>query len=159
MPIARFLAGPDVMRPSPDSATLRLPFTRTELRTLRRSDGTITIEGRRFEVPNRYRHFVRLEVRFASWISLWFTSSMSTPATCCAGCSRRTRSAMHWVCADLEPLTAEPVAAKLSKPAGGIAPLLAKLIEQRAAEALRAICDLDLSEIQAIVPPRGFGRD
>lgn len=27
------------------------------------------------------------------------------------------------------------------------------------AEALRAICDLDLSEIQAIVPPRGFGRD
>ena len=26
-------------------------------------------------------------------------------------------------------------------------------------EALRAICDLDLSELQAIVPPRGFGRD
>jgi hypothetical protein len=26
-------------------------------------------------------------------------------------------------------------------------------------EALQAICDLDLSEIQAIVPPRGFGRD
>ena len=27
------------------------------------------------------------------------------------------------------------------------------------AEALRAICDLDLSERQATVPPRGFGRD
>ena len=27
------------------------------------------------------------------------------------------------------------------------------------AEALRAICDLDLSELQAIIPPRGFGRD
>ena len=27
------------------------------------------------------------------------------------------------------------------------------------AEALRAIRDLDLSELQAIVPPRGFGRD
>ena len=27
------------------------------------------------------------------------------------------------------------------------------------AEALRAICELDLSELQAIVPPRGFGRD
>jgi hypothetical protein len=26
-------------------------------------------------------------------------------------------------------------------------------------EALQAICDLDLSELQAIVPPRGFGRD
>ena len=27
------------------------------------------------------------------------------------------------------------------------------------AEALQAICDLDLSELQASVPPRGFGRD
>jgi hypothetical protein len=27
------------------------------------------------------------------------------------------------------------------------------------AEALRAICDLDLSELERIVPPRGFGRD
>jgi hypothetical protein len=27
------------------------------------------------------------------------------------------------------------------------------------ADALRAICDLDLSELQSIVPPKGFGRD
>jgi hypothetical protein len=27
------------------------------------------------------------------------------------------------------------------------------------AEALQAICDLDLSELQAIIPPRGFGWD
>jgi hypothetical protein len=27
------------------------------------------------------------------------------------------------------------------------------------AEALRAVCDLDLTELQAIDPPRGFGRD
>jgi hypothetical protein len=27
------------------------------------------------------------------------------------------------------------------------------------AEAIRAICDLDLAELQAIEPPRGFGRD
>jgi hypothetical protein len=27
------------------------------------------------------------------------------------------------------------------------------------AEALQTICDLDLTELQAIVPPRGFGRD
>jgi hypothetical protein len=26
-------------------------------------------------------------------------------------------------------------------------------------DALRAICDLDLSEIESLVPPRGFGRD
>ncbi len=27
------------------------------------------------------------------------------------------------------------------------------------AEALRAVCDLDLTDLQAIDPPRGFGRD
>ena len=27
------------------------------------------------------------------------------------------------------------------------------------AEALRAICDLELDELQAVEPPRGFGRD
>ena len=25
------------------------------------------IEGRRFEIPNRYRHLTRIEVRYASW--------------------------------------------------------------------------------------------
>jgi transposase InsO family protein len=39
-PIVRFLAGPEVSRPSPDSAALRLAFTRTEQRTQRKSDGT-----------------------------------------------------------------------------------------------------------------------
>jgi hypothetical protein len=33
------------------------------------------------------------------------------------------------------------------------------LRDSRLAEALQAICDLDLSELQAIIPPRGFGRD
>ena len=55
-PLARFLADPAVTRPCPDAAALRLAFTRTERRTLRKSDGTAVIEGRRFEVPNRYRH-------------------------------------------------------------------------------------------------------
>jgi hypothetical protein len=33
------------------------------------------------------------------------------------------------------------------------------LQESATADALRTICDLDLTELQAIVPPRGFGRD
>jgi hypothetical protein len=33
------------------------------------------------------------------------------------------------------------------------------LQDSTAAEASQAICDLDLSELQAIIPPRGFGRD
>jgi putative transposase len=66
-PIARFLAGPSVMRPSPDSAALRLAFTRTEKRMQRKGDGTLVLGGRRFEVPDRYRHLTQLEVRYASW--------------------------------------------------------------------------------------------
>ena len=36
---------------------------------------------------------------------------------------------------------------------------LDSLQDSATAEALRAICDLDLTELQAIQPPRGFGRD
>jgi len=66
-PLERLLAGPDVARPSPDYATLRLAFTRQETRTQRRSDGTLSILGVRFEVPSRFRHLRRLQVRFQSW--------------------------------------------------------------------------------------------
>ena len=66
-PITRFLAGPAVTRNCPDSDTLRLAFTRSDTRTQRKSDGSIVIEGRRFELPNRYRHLTRIEVRYASW--------------------------------------------------------------------------------------------
>jgi hypothetical protein len=37
--------------------------------------------------------------------------------------------------------------------------LPANLQDSATAEALRAICDLDLTDLQAIEPPRGFGRD
>ena len=33
------------------------------------------------------------------------------------------------------------------------------LQDSATAEALRGICDLELSELRAIIPPRGFGRD
>jgi len=37
--------------------------------------------------------------------------------------------------------------------------LPANLQDSALAESLQAICDLDLGELQAIEPPRGFGRD
>jgi putative transposase len=46
---------------------MRLAFRIEETRTQRRSDGTVSIEGVRFEVPSRYRHMERLSVRYASW--------------------------------------------------------------------------------------------
>lgn len=66
-PMARFLAGPSVMRPCPDAAALRAVFRAEERRTQRRSDGTIIIGGARFEVPQSLRHLSQLTVRFARW--------------------------------------------------------------------------------------------
>ncbi len=66
-PLARWAAGPDVLRPSPDGVALRLNFARTERRTQRRSDGTVIIDARRFEVPNAFRHLDRVLVRYARW--------------------------------------------------------------------------------------------
>jgi transposase InsO family protein len=66
-PLRRFLAGPDVGRPCPSSATLRDAFRRDVTRTQRRSDGTVSLDGVRVEIPDRYRHLVRVTVRYASW--------------------------------------------------------------------------------------------
>ncbi|MGH7671768.1 MAG: DDE-type integrase/transposase/recombinase, partial [Gemmatimonadales bacterium] len=66
-PLERHLAGPDVGRPSPSSEELRRAFRAEVDRTQRRSDGTLSLEGRRFEVPARYRHLTRLRVCYARW--------------------------------------------------------------------------------------------
>ena len=66
-PAERFLRGPDVGRPSPSAEELRLAFRVEETRVQRRSDGTVTIAGVRYEVPSRYRTLERLSVRYASW--------------------------------------------------------------------------------------------
>jgi transposase InsO family protein len=66
-PLARFLEGRDVGRECPSSDELRRAFRCDAWRTQRRSDGTLTVLGRRFEVPNRMRHIQRLRLRFARW--------------------------------------------------------------------------------------------
>jgi hypothetical protein len=66
-PAERFLRGPDVGRPSPTAEELRLAFRVEETRVQRRSDGTVTISGVRYEVPSRFRTLERLSVRYASW--------------------------------------------------------------------------------------------
>lgn len=66
-PIDRLLAGPDVSRPSPTSENLRFAFTVHDARIQRQSDGTLQIQGVRFEVPSRLRHQRKLTVRYQSW--------------------------------------------------------------------------------------------
>ena len=66
-PVDRFAKAPDVFRTSPSSEALRDAFRLQTRRTQRQSDGTISLEGVRFEIPARYRHFRDLTVRYARW--------------------------------------------------------------------------------------------
>ncbi len=66
-PIQRCLAGKSVGRDSPSSARLREVFSRRTSRTQRKSDGTVSIDSVRFEVPSRFRHVDWLHLRYAAW--------------------------------------------------------------------------------------------
>ena len=66
-PLERFVQGPSVARRCPSPDTLDLAFLGEETRSQRRGDGTISIEGRRFEIPSRFRHLRRVTVRYARW--------------------------------------------------------------------------------------------
>jgi hypothetical protein len=66
-PWARYREGPEVGRESPGSQALRRAFRATVTRTQRRSDGTVSVEGRRFELPARYRTLERVTLRMARW--------------------------------------------------------------------------------------------
>jgi transposase InsO family protein len=133
-PLARFLAGPDVTRSCPDPAVLRLAFTRSERRSLRKSDGTVPVEGRRFEVASQYRHLSRLEVRYASWdLTEVHLADPQTGTVLCRlypqdkarNANARRRS--------LQPVATQPSPAPS---APGMAPLLEQLMRRQAATGL-----------------------
>ncbi len=66
-PLDRWLEGRSVARESPSIDRLHLDFTVSETRVQRKSDGTISIAGTRFEVPSRFRHLRKVQVRYATW--------------------------------------------------------------------------------------------
>jgi transposase InsO family protein len=66
-PLARYLAGPHVGRECPGSEALRAVFRIEVKRKQRRSDGTISLEGQRFELPSRYRHLSEVHLHYARW--------------------------------------------------------------------------------------------
>lgn len=66
-PLARYMAGPTVARPCPDAATLAASFRVTVKRRQRHSDGTVSPDGKRFEIPSRYRHLDNVHLQYARW--------------------------------------------------------------------------------------------
>ncbi|MBC7659790.1 MAG: DDE-type integrase/transposase/recombinase [Chitinophagaceae bacterium] len=66
-PIDRFMSGDSVMRVCPSGQDVRMAFRIEEDRKQRRSDGSITIEGIRYEIPGRFRSIQKVTVRYARW--------------------------------------------------------------------------------------------
>lgn len=66
-PLDRFLEGQNLGRSCPDSATLHAAFRIQATRAQRRSDGTISVERTRFELPSRFRALRTATVRYARW--------------------------------------------------------------------------------------------
>lgn len=140
-PLTRYLAGPEVLRPSPDSDTLRQAFTRTEKRTQRHSDGTLVIDARRFEVPNRYRHLRELYVRYANWdLSQVHLLDERSGQILCRLYPQDKQSNARGVRRALEPVAgaapAGAAGAATPRAAAAMAPLLVRLMAQQTATGL-----------------------
>jgi hypothetical protein len=121
---------------------LRLAFTRTERRSLRKSDGTVVIEARRFEVPNQYRHLSLLEVRYAVWdLTQVHLVDPHTGTVLCrlfpqdkaANASGRRRGLQPIATAPGKP---SPSPSRSPPPPRGIGPLLERMPDRQAASGL-----------------------
>jgi putative transposase len=66
-PMDRYVHDKNAGRPSPDTTILSRAFCAEVKRKQRGSDGTLSLNGCRFEVPNQYRHLDVLHVRYTSW--------------------------------------------------------------------------------------------
>jgi hypothetical protein len=66
-PLNHYLAGPSVARPCPSSDVLCASFRIEVKRKQRRSDGTVSLEGGRFEIPSQYRNLEHVHLQYARW--------------------------------------------------------------------------------------------
>lgn len=134
-PVERFLTGRSVALPSPSPEELRRAFRLQLVRTQRRSDGTLSVFGRRFEVPARFRHLERLHVRCARWdlSAVDLVDPRSGDVLTALWPLDKTRNA------DGRRRTLQPTDAtneEAPAPAGGVAPLLKDLLARYAATGL-----------------------
>jgi hypothetical protein len=104
-----------------------------EYRTQRQSDGTVSLDGVRFEIPSRYRHLERVAVRRARWDlgHVYLIDDRSGAVLCRLYPLDRTANA------DGRRRTLEPLgspSAPRSPPAPGMAPGMAPLLEKLLAD-------------------------
>jgi transposase InsO family protein len=131
-PQARFLASKNVARPCPSTETLARAFTTEVRRKQRRSDGTLTLEGIRFEIPSRFGHMTEVWLRYASWdLSTVHVADPKTGTLLCRLYPVDKKKNAEGLRAPRTSAPAAPLA-----PPSGMAPLLQKIIRQYATTGL-----------------------
>lgn len=133
-PLDCFVNDRDVGRKCPSSEELGMAFTAKAQRTQRRSDGTLSLHGVRFELPSRYRHLGRVTLRYASWdLSRVYMADERTGEILCRIYPLNKRKN-----ADARRRGKEPVVNidETDSPSSGMAPLLRRLIADYAATGL-----------------------
>jgi len=136
-PLERWLEGPSVVRACPAPEVLRDAFRRTETRRQRKSDGTVLIEGTRFEVPSPYGHVDLVGVRYAAWdlSNVHLVDRRTGTVLCRLWPQDKARNADGLRARRQGPATSEK-GTPLPPPASGMAPLLEEYMEQYAAQGL-----------------------
>lgn len=136
-PIERALQGPSAVRDTPDAERLRLAFTLEQTRSQRKSDGTISVAGVRFELPSRFRTLGRVTVRYRRWdlSSAWVIDPRTKvvlarirPLDKLANADGRRRT--------LAPLPDAPEVAQSERSGDPMPPLMRKLLADYAATGL-----------------------
>ncbi|MHB8532851.1 MAG: transposase family protein [Solirubrobacteraceae bacterium] len=126
-PLRRFLDEKSVLRPSPTTDELRRAFRVRSRRKQRRSDGTVAVEARRYEVPSRFRHMIDVWVSYARWdlssIDMIDPITKNVVATLLPLDKRKNADGLR------RSLEHEPVEDK-PPPPSGIAPLLRQLMDE-----------------------------
>lgn len=134
-PLERMLEGPSVVRPSPSSDELRRAFRTEVVRSQRKSDGTLTVRGVRFELPSRYRVLLRPVVRYARWdlsnVDLVDARTGTHLATLLPVDKLANADGMRRA---LEPVDPDALTAPVVS--SGVAPLLTELMREYAATGL-----------------------
>ena len=131
-PLERYLTGPNAARECPGSEALRAAFRIEVKRRQRRSDGTVRLENQRFEIPSRYRHLSDIRLRYARWdLSRVDLIDPHSGAILCPVYPIDKVANADGLRGVLGPVNHSP-----QPPAGGIAPLLKKMIADYAATGL-----------------------
>jgi transposase InsO family protein len=158
-PIDRVLKEDNVSRPSPGSDTIRFAFTVQEGRTQRKSDGTVRIKNIRFEVPSRYRHLTRLQVRYQTWdlSMVWLVAEHTNDLLACVypqdkeKNANSARRAIH--------LTSDDTPRETQIDSDPIPPLLRKIMADYAATGLPPAYIISKERVLVTDIPKGIDNE